>query len=55
LDKNPVKEFSRLINNLKKEELKNLWDLYRLKFRIKRLFIFASSFSGAIARGLLQV
>ncbi|RLE40034.1 hypothetical protein DRZ77_03140, partial [Candidatus Woesearchaeota archaeon] len=52
LDKNPVKEFSGLIKKLGKGELISLWDLSRTRFGIKRLFIFASSFSGAIAMGI---
>lgn len=52
LEKNIVKEMQNFIIELKKEVVINLWDLSKLEFKIKKLILFGSSFSGAICYGL---
>ncbi len=52
LDKNPVLELSDFIDELKKGEAINLWDMSKINFKTNKLFLFGSSFSGAICGGL---
>lgn len=52
LKNNPVKELNEFIKELKKGWIINLWDLSKVKIQIKKLYLFGSSFSGAICCGL---
>jgi cephalosporin-C deacetylase-like acetyl esterase len=46
---------SDFIKELKKGKITNLWDLEDVSFKVKRLFLFGQSFSGAISCGLVAI
>ena len=52
---NIVKELKSFITKLKKEKITNLWDLNEINFKINKLILFGSSFSGAISCGLIAI
>ena len=52
LQTSPVEDLERFMFELKKGEATNLWDMKKVFFKIKRIFVIGSSFGGSIACAL---
>jgi len=55
LEKNIVLELAFFVDNLKKSKTISLWDSSEVSIQTKKLYLFGSSFSGAICAGLLTM
>ncbi len=55
LEKNVVEDISEFVKELKKGKVNSLWDMQEIRFKIKKLTLFGTSFSGAICCGLASV
>ncbi len=52
LEGNIVHEMKSFVDEIKKETAVSLWDMSKVKFKIKRLILLGGSFSGAVCCGL---
>lgn len=53
LETNIIKDLLYFVENLKSGKVTSLWDLKEFSFKIRKKYLFASSFGGAIACGLV--